>query len=239
MQKITRKIFIDSSQRDYGQSNNFNIQLRESIHNVKGIRLCTLFLPNSIYNVSPVFGNTIALTDVGGLDTLSIPSGNYSITQLLTQIQTQANASGVLGETYTLSYSNITGLCTFSATGNFTIITTPLSSKLGFPVTTTNTTPHIGTSITDLRPTKSVFVSLLNLPMQSNFNAIVNSCIGSVSTNDIFLSTLESDIDYEMIELQNKVTISNLDVQLIGDNGSIIDNLGVNWCMTLEVEIEP
>jgi hypothetical protein len=234
----TRKIFIDSSQRSYGNAYNFNMLLREPIHGVKGIRLSEAYIPNSFYNVCSSFGNTITLTDGGGSDTLTISDGNYSISSLLTAIQTAANASGTLTETYTLTYSSTTGKTTFSATGNFSITTTTLASKIGFRVTTGSATSHVGGFFTDLRPTKNIFVSILNLPIYSNFNSVVIGCIGSIPIADVFLSTMRCDIDYEMIQLRNINTIDTLNIVLFDDSGRILENNNVEWSMTLEIEIE-
>lgn len=233
-----RKIFIDSSQRSYGETYNFNMLLREPIHNVKGIRLTEAYIPNSFYNVNSTFGNTITLTDGGGTDTLTISSGNYPISTLLSTIQTAANASGTLSQTYTLTYSGVTGKVTISCTGNFSITTTSLSSKLGYKVSTGLNTSHVGDSLADLRPTKNVFVAILNLPVYSNFNEVVNGCIGSVPISETFLSTMRSDIDYDMIQLRNTNTIDSLNICLFDDQGRILENNNVEWSCCLEIEID-
>lgn len=233
----TRKIFLDSAQRSYGETYNYAIGLREPIHNIKGIRLAECYLPNSFYNITND-NKEIKITDGGGTDTLSIAIGNYPISTLLTTLQTAANASGTLSETYTFSYSTITGLVSISATGNFSITTGNLFSKLGFVSNTGLASSHTATAIADLRPTKSIYVAIQNISIYSNFNAIVNGVIGKVENNDTFLSILTTDIDYEMINMRNTNSISSFEIALYDDNGRILSNNGINWNLTLELEIE-
>jgi hypothetical protein len=231
--RSTRKIFIDSSLRDYGQTYDFTVSLREPIHNVKGIRLAEADIVNSFYNVNNI---SISITDGGGTDIITPANGYYAISALLTAIQTAANASGTLTETYTFSYNSVSGKVSVSATGNFTM-SGALAEKLGFVLPLISASSFTASRIADLRPTKNIYIAILNLPVYSNFNSIVNGVLGKVSNNDVFLSTLTTDIDYEMVSLRNVNSIDSIQFVLFGDDGTVLDNNGVDWTATLEIEM--
>lgn len=86
---------IDSKFRDnyYStSSSNFMVNLPMNTNNVLSMRLSSIELPNTFYNISKQFGSnyfTITLTDTSENETITIPDGNYTEQGLINVINNE------------------------------------------------------------------------------------------------------------------------------------------------------
>ena len=96
---------INSAKRtpNSASSSSFEIQLTKPILTPKSVKLKWLIIPNSIYNVRDGINNKLDFTDTGGAHTITIPAGAYTITTLISQIQSQMTSVGA--QTYTLTFN--------------------------------------------------------------------------------------------------------------------------------------
>ena len=91
------------------------------------MRLENTLLPNSFYQIDSNFNVFQVLEDDGAAGddtiTITIDEGNYTITELLTEIETQLDANTMNANDYTLTYDDITNKMTISFTGTSADIT--------------------------------------------------------------------------------------------------------------------
>lgn len=157
--KIHAVIIVDSNLRDSDKANesdtNFYYRLTVPINFHKDMkrgrkqyymRAENINLPISFYAINSVKANNVFTFDesTGQSDvTVSVPDGNYTIDELITEVQTQMNSGG--DNTYTLTYDEITqkvNIASDGAGGDFSFdltFSSGLLTLLGFDGTETIT----------------------------------------------------------------------------------------------------
>lgn len=230
-------ILINSRNRSNlsDDTNNFTINLQNTIYNVKSLSLKGLLIPNSIYNIDS--NNNNLQWNQSGNFSYTIPSGFYTITTLLSTIQNGMN--GVNSNSYVWSYNSTTLRVTATGTASFYLIFNVPNSpwrELGF----TNTTTTISTSLTG--------VNSPNLLGNSNLYIKIDQCNNSnVSQNNEFsfwipiyvnngsLNYVIGDILPEQDVKVFNSTISSFNIKLFREDG--LANLnGLDWSMYLEIK---
>jgi len=100
---ITKKILIDSRDiGDSGQSNNFTIHLNNDFKNIVSLKLLNALIPNSDYIINSS-NNLLHFRESNNvLLTATIPEGNYTVSELISEIETQLESAG--NSDYTVSY---------------------------------------------------------------------------------------------------------------------------------------
>jgi hypothetical protein len=99
---ITRFINLDSQFRQYttgysSQSTNYTCNLSDTIKNALKLTLYSYQIPFSWYTIDTAYGNTcLWINDInsGNIVTVSVPSGNYSQSQFVTQLNTSFTQAG-------------------------------------------------------------------------------------------------------------------------------------------------
>ena len=108
LKKYIRKydLLIDSKDRDITlfKENKYQIDLDEPIHNVFSIELLNAIIPNSDYIINNS-NNLLYFEENSAEQSITIPIGNYSLSELGSEIQTQLNNVG--SSLYSVSTSNI------------------------------------------------------------------------------------------------------------------------------------
>lgn len=108
LKKYIRKydLLIDSKDRDLTlfKENKYQIDLDEPIHNVFSIELLNAIIPNSDYIINNS-NNLLYFEENNTEQYITIPIGNYSLSELGSEIQTQLNNTGT--SLYSVSTSNI------------------------------------------------------------------------------------------------------------------------------------
>lgn len=124
-----RMVFIDSSQKQSLELNtDFTLNLSEPLTNVIEMRLHSVHIPNTWYTFDTHLGNTYygVYFEYNGNEQiekcLSIPSGNYTLSDIAETLQTQINA--LLGnnkQELTVTYSYKTNKLTFTTTSKLSL----------------------------------------------------------------------------------------------------------------------
>jgi len=129
LKKYIRKydILIDSKDRDISlyEENNYQIELDEDINNVFSIELLNAIIPNSDYIINNS-NNLLHFEENSQSLVATIPVGNYTLSELGVEIQTQLNNEG--SSLYSVITSNIN-----SRINNLEIDNTNTESNNGTP----------------------------------------------------------------------------------------------------------
>jgi hypothetical protein len=110
-------VYVSSSNRISGISNDFTIDLSSQIrvpNNYDSATLLSASIPLSYYLFTEA-NNQFDVIESKSQTTITIPLGNYSITQLVVLLRT---AFAECAFTYTINFSVNTGKITFSVSGN-------------------------------------------------------------------------------------------------------------------------
>lgn len=111
-------VYVNSANRVSGTSSNFVIDVSSQVrypNNYDRIALLALSCPKSYYLINST-NDTFTINEVtGGLKTVTITNGNYSLSTMVTFLNTAINA--VTSYTYVVTSSQSTGKITFTVSG--------------------------------------------------------------------------------------------------------------------------
>jgi hypothetical protein len=136
MTSITRSpVLITVRSRDlinlnqYGSAGTLNLfqAIQCDLDEVLTCQVVSGIIPNSWYNLSAIIGNNklrFGETGDAEIKTLTIPDGNYSIDELMSEVKKQLDANSTNSCTYTLTYSEITNKVTITHDKKSTVETT-------------------------------------------------------------------------------------------------------------------
>lgn len=228
-------------------STNFSIQLQNPINEMYMLyALKAATIPKTYYNIdSP--RNTFTITDSSGPNSVTITPGNYDITALTTALQTALNALAV--DTYTVSYSAVSGKITITSTFAGFVINPTLATlqglildQMGFnlgiaypSVAGTITAPNV----LDISGIKNVYIVINEFTQYlrnttnafQNFKVPMNGQFG-----DIIYYTDETGYhQYFNIATASKSNIRTLTIRLIDQYGQEIQLNGREWEFTLQL----
>lgn len=122
-------------------STNFNVQLSEELKNVVSLHMMSITVPYAWYAVDAATGTNcfhvtlIADAQNQTTETITVPTGNYTPSELVAAIQAQIIAytnNADLKDYIRVSYSPANGLCTFHNISGTTSAISPLTIKLTF-----------------------------------------------------------------------------------------------------------
>ena len=215
-----------------GDSFNCTIILSNTHRRVRAVTLKNAQIPLGFYNVRAPY-NTIVINGVS----YTMPPGNYSGTQFLNALN-----STVTSAVGTFSIAAANNLYTFvPATGSATIttnLTNPpnLGNLLGFSNGVT------GTSITATNSYINNFDTYLNIWIQ---NLATSSQETNQCTFKIPITVSQGAVLQWAENAQNECRVNVTDSSAIVDRlivtvtdryGQLINNNGIDWSMTLEIE---
>jgi hypothetical protein len=134
---ISRFVNIDSQFRGIDTvSTDFTLDLSDNLKNVLGLRLYSFQIPFSWYAIDTNYGNTCFWIIQNDYEIpISVPSGNYSQTQFITQLTASFVSAGFsgFGVNGPVSYNSNSGLVTLYLIGG---IYTDSTTKETFTITT-------------------------------------------------------------------------------------------------------
>ena len=211
---------------------NFSNQNRHA----RSISLQTAEIPQGFYNVRAPF-NTLVINTT----TYTITPGNYnSLTAL--------NAAILVGGSSALStigsFSSTNGIVTFTGAGNSNVRFDPVTrnsllSFLGY--THTGTTAANQSTITASNPytlTWDTYISIFieNIGTSSLENSLISFKIplSSITNGTIFWSEMSQN--RQIIQFQASTRLSYLNIVVYDRFGNILNNNGVDWSMTINVD---
>lgn len=111
-------VYVNSANRVSGTSANFTIDVSSQVrypNNYDRVSLLAFSCPKSYYLINST-NDTFTITEAtGGLKTITITHGNYSLSTMVTYLNTAINL--VTAYTYVVSSSQVTGKMTFTVSG--------------------------------------------------------------------------------------------------------------------------
>lgn len=239
-------LIIDSKDRENyltTTSSNFRVDLANPINGrVVAYGLKSAIIPKSNYNI-PAVRNTFTI-DEGGVSTITITPGNYTMTTLLAEIKTQLDLLGA--SVFTLTYDSTSGKVTISSTGAAFILNPTLDLaqgsilyKLGFnPGVAYTGNPITAPNVADISGIKAAYIKIKQLTqyMRNTTNSVLNFKIdlNCQFGNVIFFADEGRYHQYFNSNKDNMGTMGFFDVQLVDEYGTQIDLNGRDWSFVIQ-----
>ena len=263
---------VNSKDRTSGDIENFAYHLSHQIKYNQGrsksyfMRIENVMIPKTFYDIDSTNNTFRVLEDdgLGGDDlvTATIPEGNYTITELLVELEGQLDTNTANTNAYTLSYDDITNLISFEysgATSTDVVVDTiangsTLNDVLGFGKETTSSQTINGTANTDSQQTfvsgtaqnppyvvdldtKSYVVVEVDITSDNYYDNNQQKHIGihvpiNVDRND---KQYFANHDGAMMRLNTKSPLANIRFRLLDEYNNQIDLNGVNWSCELNI----
>lgn len=270
-------IEINSADRDKGDIENFTYFLDHQIKFNKSpaksyfTRLEDILLPKTFYDIDSTNNVFIVLEEDGTAtatyNTLSvtIPEGSYTITELLTQLESDLDTNTTNSNAYTLSYDDITNKVTFEFTAgggtpsSDVIIDTiangsTLNDPLGFSIvvlsgqtinedsttdvaiTFVSGTPQEAPYRVDL-DTKSYIRIETNITSDSFFTKNNQTHLGALVPINVDRNEKQyySNHDGRMSRMNNKGAFNLLTFRLLDENNNQLDMNGANYSFNFNI----
>ena len=236
-------------------STDFHVSLPVRIKGVTRMKLCSLELPFTIYNISASQGNNCFYI---GIDKITLPDGNYTVEMLQTELNariTGAYEAIIDRRTKRVVIASTTTTPTFTlkfATDSNTNLQQTLGWMLGFRFGQyEGNTSYVSEAPYILKSPRYVFLRIDDYNNTSN-ESIIGTFNSSITTNNILakISNAEHiDDNIFMMTLEDKfvsgckertysgpVDIEKLRIQLIDDFGRIVNLNGSDFSFSLEFE---
>lgn len=237
-----KNLLVNSKYRNTGTTSNFSYQLLVAIINPKKVALENIQIFNTAYTINNN-NNKLYWTDSASVTHIStLTNGNYSATSLCEHVETILNADNTGANTYTVTFSIITGKITITnSASNFslTFYTNTLNScayVLGFnDENKTSALTYTGDNVVNLN-TKyyTVHTDLLNTNnthQSDQINSIIAIVPNNVNFGDCICYSPNLAKSFEL----NQTEISSIQFYIKDDRKNIIDLNGVDWSMNLVV----
>jgi hypothetical protein len=249
LKSFTHNLLIRSKDKKLSTDSNsdFYVDFRPNITSqrvVKRAVLRSITIPNVVYNINSN-NNVLVLGDSAPADiTLTITEGQYSLTELISAIETAWTASAGIG-VLTITEDNITNKLTFANGSNIKLYniedmsTSTMSPYLGILNTVALASSTEATGLPDLSGLKIVYIKSKFLSDNDvlhdsgdNIRPIFCSVPCSVAYGSI-LYYEPNDTELTSVNFgQGKKISGNVDIQLLDQNFNEIDLKG------LDAEIE-
>ncbi len=240
----TLQLIINSKDREnYSStgSTNFEVKLQNPINfDILAYGLESVCIPKTNYNIT---SGQFQITDSVGVQIVTIPNGNYSLSTFSTELQTQLNSLG--NDTYVVSSSILTMKLTI--TSDFTgFVLNPSASNyqvvtsMGFNNSTTyNSVSGVLESpkVIDLSGIKNVYIKIAELTeymrdtknLSSNFKVDYGCSYGSI----VYFTNQSKYLQYYETAQNHIRRTDKFSVRLVDEIGDDIDLNGSDWSMVL------
>jgi hypothetical protein len=216
-------------------------------------------IPYSFYSITEnnnIFSFTESendyITNIQATIRLEIPFGNYSIRELLLEIQTLANVarSQFFNTVYTLSYSGITNKITMTTSVDIGVTVhfedpNSIAINLGFERVESTfdwDSPLISTTSCQVFNIHNLYFSVSNIKFVSNLNVLASEAVYSSILAKIPVNSEPLGVIYFEPQnmISNKVSsnkIEMLHVSLRDSENNLINLNGLHWEHTLHLRI--
>lgn len=232
------------------------------------LRLENILIPKSFYDIDATNNTFIVLEEdgLGGYDTITITiaPGNYTITELLTQLESDLDTDTVNANAYTLSYDDINNKISFEYTGASSadvIVDTiangsTLNRLLGFGRVTTGSQTIAGTTATDTQQTflttvaqdppygvdldtKSYVVIETDLSSNNYYSKDNQKHVGVIVPMNVDRNEKQyfANDGGHMTKINSKAPLSAITFKLKDEYGVAIDLNGVNYSFELNIYV--
>ena len=257
-------IIFDSRQRNSGTNEKPIFQLKSPItfanrskHGKKYYLIIhNVLIPKSFYEINST-NNVFKITEEGGgTITITIDPGNYTISELLTELESELDSNTTNTNNYTLTYDDNTSKVIISFTGTSTDITinsiangSTLNEPLGFGISDTqyitnqdsaiNILAGVLTSasyVVDLNPTTTIEIESNISSNNYYFNDGIKSISAIIPMNvDRFAYKFFENHGGHKTLITNSTPLNRLEFILKDVKGNDIDLNGSHWSFSLVI----
>jgi hypothetical protein len=252
-----RTLNIDTRFRDNyykTDSTNFHVSLPIRIKGVKRMKLCSLELPYTIYNISASLGNNTFYVNT---TEVKLPDGNYTALGIQTELNQQlpTGIEAIVDDKtkrIVIANTSDTAITLNFSTSPTTNLQFTLGWMLGFRFATyQGNSSYVSEAPFILKSPRYIFLRIDDYNNSSN-ESIISAFNSSISTNNILAKiSIADNIDDNiyMITLEDKfvsgckertysgpVDIEKLRIQLIDEYGRIVNLNGSDFSFSLEFE---
>jgi hypothetical protein len=261
-------INIDTRFRDeynYSATSNYNITLPQRITEVKNISITNVELPITFYSISENLGNNaFKIMDNSVSDIFIIPDGNYNSTQLLSIInEMSTNIEFEMDADNKIKATTTTGLYTIhfniDSTGNFAKYNFKfrLGWLLGFRRPTYEMSPTKllkAECLPDLSGPRYLYLVIDEFTSNGNQSSFISPLPSSQINKNVLARMPISQTIFPFASVHpfnrstgllsdcrsytGKVDIQKLNVQLVNENGIVMDLNGADFSFCIRLEHE-
>jgi hypothetical protein len=241
---FAKYLAVRSIDRTTGTSStSFQIQLKEAIPSVKKVKLLNFLAPNTLYKIRLNVNDQVVWNRSSTNYHYQIPPGSYSISSLISLIQTGMNSADSNSYAWTYNVDLMTVTVTGTASFSLNWSSNPNAStscyrELGFnKVDTSSATSITSPNCVSLeRPTR-LYISI-NEFFQSGINTNLNFFSFYIPINVASGSMIEykqKDDFIQEIEFTTPINITTLTVNLYIENNELANLNGEEFEMVLEI----
>lgn len=208
--------------------------------NLQGMEYMSIKSISFLNNIYPINSYNNSLQTVYGTvpETLNITiaPGNYSATQLASQLQTSLNNASISNgftTTYAVSFNNITSKITIVATGpggNLEACTGTLAPVLGFNTTTTNlSSTYVGSDPVNINYTNTLSIISSELTKYNHPSIRTDLKAGAMIYNfplnalifggNVYIESKNQD--QALIDWDPSQILNSFDIQIVDDQGRL------------------
>jgi len=254
--KVHAIVHVDSRGRNEGVSastSDFLFQLTQPINFHKRsetkqyfIRCENIKLPVSFYNINSNYNTLNYTTSVDGAQSATLTPGNYTIDELITELETQMNAD--LTPTVTITYNEFTQKVSINVVGtpttdDITSLSGSLLDIIGFtgittlPASTVSGTTTTGTYVAYTNTASCLKLILSNLVSNNVYSNTITSGHKQTNLQNVSVTIPIKEIRNEfvffnnhmgpMIKLPNLSSIKNLNIKLVDMFNNVVDLNGL------------
>lgn len=234
------QLLINSADRIAGTSTDFNVPLHFPLQDIKGVKLLSASIPNTIYNVTSS-NNTIYWTR-GIARSATITAGAYDVNTLISEIETSLQTVDP-AQTYTVTYDQtlmkITIACDAAIVLTCTNTTNAIWEVVGFNTdsNTASANSHLADNVVRLDFPAYLAIRINELLNPGTISTTGYRCnfVVSLAENSSTVETFNVGSDY--LINQNYTSnnfINTLNISLRKPTGETIDLNGADWAMLLE-----
>lgn len=201
--------------------------------------------PYSFYNIN-VYNNLLRLSDDGApAVVLTLTRGNYNANTLIAEIQTQLNNAGI--NHISITISSITGLLTFTCQNNHTLTIFSSGSTilkvLGFnPALDYNSVASVIVAPypLNLLGTLKLRIASYALPIPSLDSSVDGNLniLASIPINAGNFGLIMYENANNVQSSLNLKTLDNFDLEILDDDGNLVNFNGAYWTITMLLSIE-
>lgn len=225
---------------------NFTYSINTTVSRITELVLSSVQIPYTFYVIND---NTNTLTLNAGANVVTLPNGNYTISNIITELITQIDA--VIGGNTTVTYNNSTMKFTIGNDSAFIVdseedqATSTLSTLIGFRVSSASSTSNTADSVANISGPNYIYIKsdFLTKNIHNKVTYIDNSyqdalAIIPVDVNAGSIIITEPNIP---LRIGTKITIEPtdiIDICLVDEANNILDPNGVDWSFQLILTTE-
>ena len=230
-------LFICSSDLVSGTTDRALYDLQFRIENKRKASLMQFSCPNVFYNVT-ASNNILKFNDGTANWTVQVLPGAYSLTNLLSAIETALNGSGT-SLTFTVTADATFLTVTIAATGNFVLyfsLPEQLNSLLGFDsVDTASASSQTGTNCFDLGFPEYLLITIPQFKIRYNSTNVNRMCtfIVPIDANTSEVINYRTESDWIQTSDIHEMYMSQLGVTITDENGKALDFQGAQYSMII------